>query len=356
MRCPSCGFESAEGARFCAQCGDRLAPSCPGCGAPAQSGHKFCPACGASLQPGAPEPPPATAGATEGERRQVTVLFVDLVGFTALASELDAEEVHGLLGRFFARADGLVEAFGGRVDKHIGDCVMAVFGAPVAHGNDPERAARAALAIRDAVPALGQEIGREVSVHIGVASGQVVASGTGSDTHSEYTVTGDSVNLAARLTDRAQSGEILVSDAVRRQLPARFSCAEAGALEVKGLARPVLAWRLAGLSEGLRAHGRPFVGRRAELAQFQGMLRACRESGAGQTIYLRGEAGIGKTRLVEEFRRQAEDQGFAFHLGLVLDFGAGTGRDAIRALVRSLLDPSGAETAAVAAEHALAEG
>ena len=116
MRCPSCGFESAEGARFCAQCGERLAPSCPGCGAPTQSGHRFCPACGVSLQPVAPEPP-----ATGGERRQVTVLFVDLVGFTALASELDAEEVHGLLGRFFPRADGLVEAFGGRVDKHIGD-------------------------------------------------------------------------------------------------------------------------------------------------------------------------------------------------------------------------------------------
>jgi class 3 adenylate cyclase/tetratricopeptide (TPR) repeat protein len=323
------------------------------------AGHKFCPACGAFLQAPAPDAPQAIATAIEGERRQVTVLFVDLAGYTKLASELDAEEVHSLLGRFFARADGIVEAFGGRVDKHIGDCVMAVFGAPLAHSNDPERAARAALAIRDAMPGLGQEFGREIGVHIGIASGQVVASGTGSEAHSEYTVTGDSVNLAARLTDRARGGEILISDAVRRLLPPRFTCAEVGAIEVKGLARPVVAWRLSGLGETVLAAGRPFVGRRAELAQFQGMLKACLESGAGQTIYLRGEAGIGKTRLVEEFRRQAEAHGLAYHVGLVLDFGTGTGRDAIRALVRSLLDlpdPSGAEAVEAAAERALAEG
>ena len=159
MRCPSCGFESTEGARFCAQCGGRLGPSCPACGEPVQSGHRFCPGCGEALSAARSEraaaaPPLASAEATPavGERRQVTVLFIDLVGYTQLSSELDAEEVHGLLGRFFSRADGIVEAFGGHVDKHIGDCVMAVFGAPLAHSNDPERAARAALAIRDAVP------------------------------------------------------------------------------------------------------------------------------------------------------------------------------------------------------------
>ena len=268
----------------------------------------------------------------------MTVLFVDLAGYTRLASELDAEEVHGLLDRFFARADRIVEAYGGSVDKHIGDCVMAVFGAPLAHGNDPERAARAALAIRDAVPALGEELGRPIGVHIGIASGQVVASGTGSDAHRQYTVTGDSVNLAARLTDRAQSGEILISDAVRRLLPERFACVELPAAEVKGLAAPVAAWRLSGVTEAGPPPRRPFVGRRAELAQFRGVLEACRESGAGQTVYLRGSAGIGKTRLIEEFRRQAEALGFAGHVGLVLDFGTGAGQDAIGALVRSLLD------------------
>ena len=346
MRCPSCDFDGPPGARFCARCGAALELTCPACGAPAPPAHRFCAGCGAPLQPvanaGPPRAAPAPAVAAGGERRQVTVLFVDLVGYTRLASELDAEEVHGLLGQFFACADRIVGEFGGSVDKHIGDCVMAVFGAPLAHSNDPERAARAALAIRDAVPALGRELGRGLAVHVGIASGQVVASGTGSDAYREYTVTGDSVNLASRLTDRAGSGEILISDAVRRQLPEPFACTGVGALEVKGLAAPVAAWRLTGIAEAGSAPGRPFVGRRAELAQFRGVLEACRESGSGQTIHLRGSAGIGKTRLVEELRRAAVAAGFADHTGLVLDFGTGAGQDAIGSLVRSLLGAPGA--------------
>ena len=121
----------------------------------------------------------------------MTVLFADLTGYTALSRELDAEEVHALLDRFFAAADGIVEHLGGRVDKHIGDCVMAVFGAPVAHGNDPERAVRAALAIRDAAVELGRAVGRELAVHVGVAGGEVVASGIGSAARREYAVTGE---------------------------------------------------------------------------------------------------------------------------------------------------------------------
>jgi class 3 adenylate cyclase len=124
-------------------------------------------------------------------------MFIDLAGFTALGQELDAEEVHTLLDRFFGRVDFILEEHGGYVDKHIGDCVMAVFGAPVAHGNDIERAVRAALAIRDAMPMISAELGRPISVHIGVASGQVVASATGSATRREYTVTGDSVTRLA---------------------------------------------------------------------------------------------------------------------------------------------------------------
>ena len=135
---------------------------------------------------------------------------------------------------------------------------MALFGAPVAHGNDPERAARAALAIRDAMPDLSREFGRELNVHIGIASGQVVASGGAG--YKTYSITGNSVNLASRLTDQAASGEILISDGVRRLLPERFVLSEARALEVKGLSEPVAAWRL---SRGARPGGaaRPGVRR-----------------------------------------------------------------------------------------------
>ena len=306
----------------------------------------------------APARPPEAALGIDGERRQVTVLFADLSGYTKLSRQLDAEEVHGLLERFFDRVDGIVDQFGGSVDKHIGDCVMAVFGAPIAHGNDPERAARAALAIQDAMPALSEELGRALEVHVGLAAGQVVASRSGSAAHREYTVTGDSVNLASRLTDEAGPGIILVSDLVRRMLPARFVCREAGTLAVKGLAEPVLAWHLVGIGDSA-AERPPFVGRLAELARFQGVLGACREAGTGQAVVVRGEAGIGKTRVVEEFQELAENAGFACHIALVLDFGAGIGQDAIRALVRGLLGltvSSAPAATQAAAERALGDG
>src|SRR5580704_6319491 len=239
-----------------------------------------------------------------GERRQVTVLFADLVGYTAWGQQLDAEEVHALLNQFFDRADRVVQEHGGHIVRHIGDCVMAVFGAPVAHDNDAERAARAALAIQAAIPEVSVRVGRPVGVHMGVAGGQVVASRTGSASYSEYTVTGNAANLASRLTSAAASGEILVSDETRGALAERFDCAGAGELTIKGFAEPVRAWRLCGLRPGERER-RPFIGRRSELRLLEAALAACRETGRGQAIYVRGEAGIGKTRLVEEIQRTA---------------------------------------------------
>ena len=177
-----------------------------------------------------------------GEMRQVAVLFADLVGYTTLAKALDAEEVHNLLGCFFDRLDRLVKEHGGHVDKHIGDCVMAVFGAPLSHGNDAERAVRAALAIQAVMPALSVEVARPVQVHIGVAGGQVVASGSGSENHREYTVTGDTVNFASRLTDIAAPDEILVSETIWRAMAGRMECADKGQLTLKGFGEPVRVW------------------------------------------------------------------------------------------------------------------
>ena len=134
-----------------------------------------------------------------GERRQVTVLFADISGFTRMTSEQDAEEIHRRLNNYFEAVDGAIRRFGGNIDKNIGDAVMAVFGAPIAHSDDPERAIRAALDMHQAAA----ELDLPISIHIGIASGQVVAGGTGSATHSEYTVTGESVNLASRLQDQA---------------------------------------------------------------------------------------------------------------------------------------------------------
>src|SRR6516162_11646439 len=174
----------------------------------------------------------------------------------------------------------------GHIARHIGDCVMAVFGAPVAHDNDAERAAHAALAIQAAIPEVSAHVGRPIGVHIGLAGGQVVASRTGSATYSEYTVTGNAANLASRLTDAAASGEIFVSDETHGALVERFDCVDAGTLDIKGFAEPVRAWRLRGLQPVAREQ-RPFVGRRAELRILQVALAACSETGRGQIVYVR---------------------------------------------------------------------
>ncbi len=138
---------------------------------------------------------------SEGERRQVTVLFADLSNFTQLSNELDAEATHALLNLYFEKVDDIGAGYGGTIDKHIGDNLMAVFGAPLAHTDDPEHAVRAALDIHAAMPGLSAELERTLMAHTGIASGQVVASGTGSEAHREYTVTGETVNLASRLQD-----------------------------------------------------------------------------------------------------------------------------------------------------------
>ena len=291
----------------------------------------------------------------QGERRQVTALFADIAGFTRLSSGMDAEETHAMLNGFFAGVDQMVTRYGGSIDKHIGDAVMAVFGAPVAHTDDPERALRAALDIHEAVAQLNPPL----EVHVGVASGQVVASSTGSAAHTEYTITGDSVNLAARLTDLAKSGETLVAASVQRALGERFRGVDLGEQVIKGLSEPVSVWRLDELSAEQSESGQKFVGRSRELGQFVAALEHCSEMGKGQTVIVRGEAGVGKSRLVEEFSNLAQAKEFAIHTGLILDFGTAKGQDAIGALVRGLLDiprGSGKAMRAEAARRAVNSG
>ena len=291
----------------------------------------------------------------QGERRQVTALFADIAGFTSLSSEMDAEETHAMLNSYFAEVDQTVARYGGSIDKHIGDAVMAVFGAPIAHTDDPERALRAALDIHEAVARLDPPL----EVHIGVASGQVVASSTGSAAHTEYTITGDSVNLAARLTDLAKSGETLVAASVQRALGERFKGVDLGEQTIKGLSEPVSVWQLHELSTKQSENSQKFVGRSRELGQFVAALDHCSDEGKGQTVIIRGEAGVGKSRLVEEFGKLASSKNFAIHTGLILDFGTAKGEDAISALVRSLLDiPRGGDRfiRAEAADRALKMG
>ena len=172
LKCPSCGTGNRPGRRFCAHCGAGLPVACATCGFANEATEKFCGGCGASLAATVAEPAlPAASETSDGERRPVTVLFADLVDYTRMSQRLDPEDVHALLGRFYEVADEIVERFGGSIDKHIGDSVMAVFGAPVAHDDDGIRAVRAAAEIHRAMPSLGGGAGQPLAVHIGIASG-----------------------------------------------------------------------------------------------------------------------------------------------------------------------------------------
>ena len=359
MRCTDCGHDNREGRRFCAKCGTALSIACPACGFSNEAEDSFCGGCGTALgeeSAAAGDAAVATA-AGEAERRQVTILFADLSGFTKFSSAHDPEETHHVLSQFFAIVDGIVESYGGTVDKHIGDAVMALFGAPVAHTDDAERACRAALDTHAAVRGLGADGDVALTMHAGIASGQVVASGIGSEVHHEYTVLGDSVNLAARLVEMAAAGETLISDPVRRSLSHLAEATELREVDIKGLSKPVKVWRLKALGEG--AANTRFVGRRAETRQFAGTLENYREGGTGQAILVRGEAGIGKSRLVKEFAAMSVKEGFVRHTGWALDFGVGRRRDPIRGIARSLLGiPQGTGKAAraKAAAQAVAAG
>jgi class 3 adenylate cyclase/tetratricopeptide (TPR) repeat protein len=289
------------------------------------------------------------------ERREVTVLFADIAGFTNLSTSLDPEQVHALLAQFFERTDAIILEHGGHIDKHIGDCVMGVFGAPVAHPDDMQRAVRAASKIHAAVSQISEAGLPKLQAHVGLATGEVVASTTGSASFHEYTVTGETVNLASRLCALAHPGETIISEAIQRNLAGEIVAEPAGVQNVKGFASPIVVSRLIGLSEH-DAGRRPLFGRKVELAQCMTTLEVAGETGRGAVVTVRGEAGIGKSRLTEEVALKARAKGWRVGLARILEFTAGSTSDALSALGHELLLAlSEAETGAAFSVPALAE-
>lgn len=323
MKCAGCGFEAQSGFIFCPKCGSKLPAACPSCGSLCPSDFAFCPKCGVRLAAVVPAEQPTRAaegGTAEADRRPVTVLFADLSGFTALGERLDPEEIRGLQSDLFQELASAIDRYGGFVEKFAGDAVMAVFGAPVAHEDDPERAIRAALAMHERMATLNgrweHRVGRRLALHIGVNTGPVVAGNLGPIPGAGYAVTGDTVNTASRLLNAAQPGQTLVSDATYRLSQHAFVFEALGELVVKGKADRVPAYRVVGLLDvprsgrGLEAHGlvAPLIGRDDELDQ---MLAAFdrMQRGRAQVLSLIGEAGVGKTRLLREFFLKLETSG-----------------------------------------------
>jgi class 3 adenylate cyclase/tetratricopeptide (TPR) repeat protein len=341
MRCTNCGTELLAGKQFCHVCGQRVTPACPNCNATLAPGFHFCPDCGLEIaptaaaaltssnnDPGAPVSQPipeelaqkvrASQEAIEGERKQVTVLFCDLAGSTAIAERLDPEEYHDLLEQYIKLVINEIYRFEGIVNQLAGDGVMALFGAPIAHEDAPQRAVRAALGIHEALGRLnerlrgggGRERAPELRARVGINTGPVVVGTVGNDRKMDYTAIGDTTNLAARLESLAQPGTILISDATARLLRDAFTLQAVGPFTVKGKSEPVAAFEVLGLAEATAplalAAGRrltPLVGRSAELAQMTDGSRRL-DAQFAQVVAVIGEAGSGKSRLIYEFKER----------------------------------------------------
>ena len=341
MECSGCGFQIESGFAFCPKCGLRQPTLCASCGYPCAADFQFCPKCGAGLGTSAkaadrPAPvaartdalpssiPPLPASESKGrpvsdaDRRTVTVLFADLCGFTTFSEKLDPEVMHALQNDLFRELTAAVQNFDGFVDKFIGDALLALFGAPVAHEDDPERAIRAALDMMARTARLGESAtyaGLPLVLHIGINTGPVVSGGLGVGAAKSYSVTGDTVNIAQRLQSQATPGEILVGELTHRLTRHAFSYESLGDVVLRGKAGSILVHRLCAplsaprAARGLEALGlgAPMIGRDAELQRLLASLdQAC--GGQAQLVRLVGEAGIGKSRLVKEFVARVGDE------------------------------------------------
>jgi class 3 adenylate cyclase/tetratricopeptide (TPR) repeat protein len=338
MQCATCGAENRPDRRFCSQCGTPLSLACPSCGAENEPGDRFCGACGTALADAAPARP---ASATAAERRLVSVLFADLVGFTSLSEHRDPEELRDLLSRYFDRCRSLIEQHGGVVEKFIGDAVMAVWGTPVAREDDAERAVRAALALMQAVTELGEEAGMPgLLARAGVLTGSAAVDLAAEN---EGMVLGDTVNTAARLQSIAAAGTVLVDDVTRRTTEAAIAYEDAGTHEVKGRDQPVRAWRalrvVAGVGGARRSPGleAPFVGRDAELRHVISTWEQSVAHGHARLVTVVGDAGAGKSRLLWEFYKHIDglEREVRWHQGRCLSYGEGVGYWALTEMVRS---------------------
>jgi class 3 adenylate cyclase/tetratricopeptide (TPR) repeat protein len=349
MTCAGCGTENPSGAKFCNGCGASLSPACPVCGTSNVVGARFCNECGSPLDAevaskgsaARPVDRPSTAeAAPAAERRLVTVLFADLVGFTTLSESRDAEDVRDLLSRYFDTCRRLIGLYGGTVEKFIGDAVMAVWGTPTATEDDAERAVRAALDLVASVSALGQEVGAEgLRARAGVLTGEAAVT-LGAE--GQGMVAGDLVNTASRVQSAAEPGCVFVGESTRRATEHSIVYEDAGTFELKGKEGMTPLWKamrvVSGVRGTLKSQGleAPFVGRDRELRQIKDLFHVCAEEKRAQLVSVTGIAGIGKSRLAWEFYKYFDGitQLVYWHRGRCLAYGEGVTYWALADMVR----------------------
>jgi class 3 adenylate cyclase/predicted ATPase len=378
MKCPSCESDNREGAKFCNECGQKFELTCPQCGTSNRPGSKFCDECGHNLtlpsEP-SPKPPPQDLsfdeklekiqrylpkGLTEkilsqkdrieGERKQVTVMFCDMEGFTALSESLGPEEAYSIMDQVYEILIHKVHDYEGTVNEMTGDGIMALFGAPIALEDAPQRAIRSAYAIHREMAIFSDKMKREKSgipslkMRIGIHTGPVVVGTLGNDLRVEFKAVGDTVNLASRMEDLADSGATYVTEETFKLTEGLFRYEFLGEKKIKGKREPVKAYRVIGPSSrrtrfdvsaerGLT----PFVGRERESELLlDGFERA--KGGRGQAFSIMAEAGVGKSRLLYEFRKAVANEDVTFLEGKCLSYSRGVAYHPVIDILKSNFD------------------
>jgi class 3 adenylate cyclase/tetratricopeptide (TPR) repeat protein len=373
MKCPKCQSQNPDDARFCNQCAARLEINCPDCGRANPPTSRFCNECARDLSARGEAPPVelsfeekldkiqrylpdgltekilAQRGKIEGERKQVTVMFCDAEGFSLLSERLGPEKVYAIMDEVFETLIHKVHEYGGTVNKMTGDGVMALFGAPIALEDAPQRAIRSALAIQRDISRLSdrkkEETGnRPIRMRIGIHTGPVVVGTLGNDLRVEFTAVGDTVNLASRMEGLAEPGAVYVTDDTFKLTEGLFRFEALGDREVKGKEEPIGAYRVIAPStrrtrfdvsaeRGLT----PFLGRERELELLlDGLERA--KSGRGQAFSIMGEAGVGKSRLLYEFRKAISSEDVFFLEGRCLSYSTNVAYHPVIDLLKSTFD------------------
>jgi len=349
LRCPKCQFDNPMVASFCVECGEKLENKCQSCGFNNEPTFKFCAKCGRDLRAPKEAPPIdfdqpqsytpkfladkilTTRSSIEGEKKFVTVFFADVANYTSISEKLDPEEVHQIMDGAFRILMEEIHKYEGTINQFTGDGVMAPFGAPVAHEDHAQRACYAALSVQKAMGGYGEKIKKDTDVEfamrIGLNSGPVIVGSIGDDLRMDYTAVGDTTNLAARMESTAKPGSALVSDNTYRMAKSYFEFESVGKIDIKGKEAPQEAYELiksskvetriaASIAKGLTR----FVGRKNSLPALIDVYEKSR-SGSGQVVGVVGEAGVGKSRILLEFRNRLPQGEFNYLEGHCLQYG-----------------------------------
>ena len=373
MKCPKCQFENSESAKFCLECGAKLEVRCPNCSKGLPPTAKFCEECGHELAVPSERPPAdlsfeeklekiqrylpggltekilAQRGKIEGERKQVTVMFCDMRGFTPLSEKLGHEAMYSIMDEVFEILIHRVIDYGGTVNKMTGDGIMALFGAPIALEDAPQRAIRSALSIQREMVRVSNRLKSEsgirpIRMRIGIHTGPVVVGTLGNDLRVEFTAVGETVNLASRMEGLAEPGTVYITEDTFKLTEGLFRFEALGERKVKGKKTPVRAYRVIAPStqrtrfdvsaeRGLT----PFLGRERELELLLDGLERAR-AGRGQAFSIMGEAGVGKSRLLYEFRKAIANEDVNFLEGRCLSYSTNVAYHPVIDLLKSTFD------------------